>query len=116
MSTFYKTIEKVCEKDPRYKYDAYEFVMQSLYITQRMLNRKGHVSARELLSGIRQSGIERFGSLAKLVFEHWGVRNTEDFGNLVFNLIREKILSKTEEDSIDDFRSVYDFEDAFTDE
>ncbi|MFC1577228.1 Minf_1886 family protein [Candidatus Omnitrophota bacterium] len=116
MDTFYENIEKICEKDARYKYDSYEFVMQALNYTQRKLARKGHVSGRELLEGIRQFGVEQYGALTKTVFEHWGVRTTDDFGRIVFNLVDNRVLSKTENDSMKDFSSVYKFEDVFKDD
>jgi uncharacterized repeat protein (TIGR04138 family) len=47
------------------------------------------------------------------VFESWGIRCCEDIGNMVFNLIGAGIFGKTEEDSIEDFKNVYDFEDVF---
>ncbi len=74
---------------------------------------KKHVTGKQLLEGIKELALKRFGALAKMVFEHWGVRETIDFGNIVFNMVEEGILSKTEEDSIEDFRNVYDFEEVF---
>jgi uncharacterized repeat protein (TIGR04138 family) len=47
------------------------------------------------------------------VLEHWGIISTEDFGNVVFNLVNNKVLSKTEEDDIESFRNVYDFDVVF---
>ena len=47
------------------------------------------------------------------VFDSWGVHSCEDIGNMVFNLIGAGVFGKTEEDSIEDFKNVYDFEEAF---
>lgn len=47
------------------------------------------------------------------VFDNWGIHSCEDVGNMVFNLIGAGIFGKTEEDSIEDFRNVYDFQEAF---
>ena len=47
------------------------------------------------------------------VFQNWGIHCCEDIGCMVFNLIDAGIFGKTEEDSIDDFKDVYDFEEAF---
>ena len=44
------------------------------------------------------------------VFHCWGIRCCEDIGHMVFNLIGAGIFGKTEEDSIEDFKSVYEFE------
>jgi uncharacterized repeat protein (TIGR04138 family) len=48
-----------------------------------------------------------------MVFEHWGVTKTDDVGEIVFNLVGAGVLGKTEQDSRDDFRGVYDFGDVF---
>jgi uncharacterized repeat protein (TIGR04138 family) len=47
------------------------------------------------------------------VFDSWGIRSSEDVGHMVFNLIGAGIFGKTEQDSIEDFKNVYDFEEAF---
>lgn len=110
---FYERVEEVAEKDPRYKPDAYEFVMQALWFTQRKLDRKGHVSGKELLAGIREFGLDQYGPLAKTVFQHWGVKTTGDFGEIVFNMVENGLMGKTDKDSRDDFKNVYDFNETF---
>ncbi len=47
------------------------------------------------------------------VFSYWGIRSSEDIGHMVFNLIGAGIFGKTEEDSIEDFKDVYDFDEVF---
>ncbi len=110
---FYQVIEEICARDNRYKPDAYEFVMQALHFTQHKFNKETHVTGRELLEGIREFVIEQYGPMAKTVLAHWGITRTLDFGNIVFNMVDKKLLSKTDEDSIEDFKDVYDFEVVF---
>ena len=110
---FYQVIEEICAKDNRYKVDAYEFLMQALHLTQSKLKKQAHISGKELLEGIRELIIEQYGPMSKTVLAHWGINKTLDFGNIVFNMVDKKILSKTEEDSLGDFKDVYDFEKAF---
>jgi uncharacterized repeat protein (TIGR04138 family) len=110
---FYQLVEEICAQDPRYKPDAYEFLMQALYFTQKKLNRKGHVCGKELTEGLRDFAIDQYGPMVKTVLSHWGITKTQDFGNMVFNMIDKGLLSKTEEDSIEDFKGVFDFEEAF---
>jgi uncharacterized repeat protein (TIGR04138 family) len=105
-------------KDPRYKPAAYQFLFESLEFTRSRLakcrNAKvRHVTARELLEGIRLLAIQQFGLLAQTVFNQWGIHSTSDFGELVFNLIEWGEMEKTEEDSRTDFDDAYSFEDAF---
>jgi uncharacterized repeat protein (TIGR04138 family) len=106
-------LENLVSCDPRYKMEAYLFVMSALEYTLAKMRRSGHLTGKELLEGLRDYARNKFGPTAKMVFEHWGVKRTDDFGQIVFNLIDRGILGKTEQDSIDDFSNVYDFDEAF---
>ena len=53
------------------------------------------------------------GVAGRTVLERWGITSTMDFGRIVFVLIENSILQKTNEDTINDFRNVYDFRTAF---
>ena len=105
-------IQAICRKDSRYKPEAYLFVLAALHTTTGSLPVPRHVTGQELLEGIRLYGLDQFGPLTRQVFEHWGIRQTEDFGRIVFSLIDAKLLRKTEEDSLADFQGVYNFETA----
>jgi uncharacterized repeat protein (TIGR04138 family) len=111
---FYQVVEEICVSDSRYKPDSYEFLMQALHFTQTKLKKEGHLSGKELLEGARQFAIEQYGPMAKTVLNHWGINKTEDFGNIVFNMVEKELLSKTEQDSLDDFKNIYDFDSAFS--
>jgi uncharacterized repeat protein (TIGR04138 family) len=119
-------LEEVVRKDPRYAYEAYEFVFQALHFTQKMLGREPpedpaeadavdphhHVSGQELVEGIRVLALREFGLMARTVFHLWGIDRTDDFGQIVFNLVEAELMSKTNEDSRDDFRDVYNLDEA----
>ncbi|HUV36196.1 MAG TPA: Minf_1886 family protein [Patescibacteria group bacterium] len=109
----WKKIEEITTRDTRYKAHAYSFVMAALEHAMSRLPQARHVGGRELLAGIRETALEQFGPMAKEVFNFWGVYATEDFGNIVFNLVETGLLSKTDSDSIDDFIDIYDFEMVF---
>ncbi len=72
-----------------------------------------HVTGQELARGIADYGRDRFGPLARAVFAHWGIRETLDFGHIVFSLVDNGLMGRTDEDSLEDFRDVYDFDEAF---
>lgn len=110
---FNDIVVNICERDLRYKEDAYDFVMESLSYTQKKFRRSKHVSGEELLAGIRDLLLDRFGPLTLSVLKHWGIKSTEDIGNIVFNLVENKVLSKTEEDRVESFRNGYDFREVF---
>lgn len=113
MSKFYELVEEICLRDKRYKPDSYEFVLRGLTFTQRKLKRKTHISGQELAVGLRDYAIDQYGVLSFRVLAHWGINQTQDFGNIVFNMIDKKLLSKTKDDSLADFNALYDFKEAF---
>jgi len=110
---FYKTLDAIYESDPRYRQDAYEFIMEALTFTQKKFKRIKHVTGEELLEGAKELLMEKYGPLTLLVLKHWGIKTTEDFGNIVFNLVNSKILSKTQDDRMENFRDGYDFKEVF---
>ncbi len=124
MTFFDPKLAEIVRRDPRYAYEAYEFIDRALQHTQKMLGRERtrdsqpgdprlHVGGRELLEGIRELALQEFGLMVRTVFAMWGVHRTADFGNVVFNLIEAGLMSKTDEDRLEDFTDVYDFEQAF---
>ena len=103
-----------------YPIEAFQFVREGLsYTAEKIYNEqdgKGqdrHVSGQQLCMGLRDFAIERYGLLAPTVFSHWNVTRTDDFGRIVFAMIEEGLMSRTDEDSPQDFRAVYDFDEAF---
>jgi uncharacterized repeat protein (TIGR04138 family) len=114
MSKFYDLVQEICLKDPRYKPDAYEFVLQGLEFTRKKLKKTAHLTGAELARGLRDYAINQYGPLALSVLAHWGINQTLDFGKIVFNMVEMKLLSKTKEDNLLDFSRVYDFKTAFS--
>ena len=115
---FAEALDSIVASDPRYQRDAYVFLRDSLdFTTKQQKKVKGatvrHVTGPELLGGVRQYALKEFGPLVMTVFDNWGIHSCEDIGNMVFNLIGAGIFGKTEEDSIEDFKDVYDFEESF---
>ena len=48
------------------------------------------------------------------VFNHWGISETEHFGEIVFHLVEVGLLTKTDEDSLEDFKGVFILKDALS--
>ncbi|MDP6794634.1 MAG: hypothetical protein QF721_00525 [Verrucomicrobiota bacterium] len=115
-----EVLEAILAKDNRYPREAYQFVREGLDYTQHKMarmsgtNEPRHVTGRELTDGMRQYALETYGPMAKLLLDEWGIRSTEDFGEIVFNLVENNLLAKTENDTRDDFAGGYDFGEAFT--
>ena len=111
---------ELIRKDPRYPYEAYEFLCEAVSFTQDLLERTPrdeddpetdyHVSGAELIRGACELAVIEFGMMAPVVFRQWNIRKTDDMGNIVFNLIRGERLSKSDRDEPDDFHELFDIE------
>ena len=116
--TYEEVLSEIVAADPRYQHNAYHFVREGLEYTQQSLsqNEAGavrHISGQELLEGMRAHALEQYGPMALMVLGEWGAHRCEDFGEIVFNMVKYELLAKTDEDSREDFKGGYDFEDAF---
>src|SRR4029079_10626162 len=69
-----------------------------------------HITGQELCWALARLAHQQYGRLAKLVLEGWGIHSTNDFGEIVYNLIRIEKMSQSENDRREDFDNVYDFE------
>lgn len=111
----------VVARDRRYPFEAYAFLDDALKYTQVWLNKnpasevesERHVTGQELLQGIRRYAELQFGRLAPTVFRAWGIHRSEDFGEMVFNLVEAGLMSKTEKDTRADFIGGLDIDQAF---
>lgn len=72
-----------------------------------------HVTGQQLCMGLRDLALRRWGRLAALVLYRWGIHRTEDFGIIVYDMIDRESMRPSLDDSFEDFRDVYDFEEAF---
>jgi len=115
---FAEVVEQICEKDLRFSSDAYHFVQEGLNHTLKSLKRGGqhahrHVSGQELLHGLREFALKEYGPMSKAVLNEWGIKTTDDIGQIVFNLVNASVLGKNDTDSPSDFKNVFSFDDAF---
>ena len=122
MTMHHPGLADIVRRDSRYAYEAYEFVFAALAHTQQLLGRvphgeagaeaepQHHVSGPELLQGVRELALREFGFMARTVFHMWGIQRTDDFGQIVFNLVESNLMSKTDDDSMADFHEIYDLD------
>ncbi len=116
---FDETLALLLKEDPRYPRDAYLFLRHALNFTVKDLKKPDqgparHITGQELLEGIRRYTLQEFGPIARTVLAQWGITRTEDFGELVFNLVNHGLLGKTDRDQKEDFANGYSFQAAFT--
>lgn len=92
---------------------AYLFVLEAIEYLQGKLDARRHVTGAELAWACRDLALERFGLMAATVLQTWKVRQTADFGRIVYALVSVGLLSVQPGDREEDFLDVYDFGAAF---
>ena len=129
-TSFEEALDLILIAEKRYHRDAYLFLRDALEHTRQMIAREQkeklikprrtsvkhvdqHVSGQQLLAGIREYALLTFGPMAITVLAEWNVHKCEDFGELVFIMVENRLLKKTENDSRADFENGYDFNEAF---
>lgn len=97
-------------RDTRYKINAYGFVLNGLEFYIMKIGEKRHLSGQELAAGLAEFAIKQFGPLTSDVLQNWGITKTDDFGNIVYNLIGINLMCKQEGDTLEDFNGVFDLQ------
>ena len=120
-----KPVTEIAAATP-YPPEAFAFVREGLRLaaeqahgpesqmTNPALAGKRHVSGEQLCQALRDLAIQRWGLMSKTVLTNWKITGTLDFGKIVYALIDHELMQKTEDDSLEDFRDVFDFQQAFS--
>ena len=117
-----KRLYEVIRADGRYPPDAFAFLQVGLVRAVREVygenteaeeDQPHHVSGRQLCDALRDEGKDRWGMLARTVLNRWNIHETLDFGKMVYLLVENDLMQKTEKDSVEDFRDVFGFDEAF---
>lgn len=125
-----QAMRELLEDDTRYKFEAYQFIRESLQYAHEHMSLPDvahasessdtpsppspkHVTGQQLCEACRQYALDQYGFMAKTVLASWGICSTSDLGELVYNLIRIEQMRKSDTDRREDFDAVYSFDDAF---
>ena len=109
-----KNLEKIAREDGRFSPAAIRFVYEGLgYTAKRIADEPRHVTGQTLCEGLRKLAVEKWGRLALLVLNTWGIKGTREFGEIVYLMIKHKWMSAQPTDSIDDFDDIFDFQAVF---
>ena len=106
-------MDRIRAREPRFHEGAYLFVLSALEYSQARLAERRHICGRELARACRDLALERYGIMARLVLEHWGVRSTADIGDIVFTLVDLGLLISQPTDTREEFVGVFDFDQEF---
>ncbi|HBF23089.1 MAG TPA: hypothetical protein DDW23_04660 [Planctomycetes bacterium] len=103
----------------KYAEAAYFFVLEALDYTLFLLGKtkaqgdERHVDGGALMEGVRKYAQEEFGPLALYAFHSWGIQETDDFGDIVFQMCDIGLLNKRPSDCMEDFHAIFDFSEVF---
>lgn len=117
-------LKAIFEHAGGYAPDAYAFIRDGLAHTVESVHGADggpldpeddsrHVDGRQLCLGLSDYALQRYGLLAKPVLHKWGIHETLDFGKIIFALVDAGLMRKTDDDTLDDFDHVYDFDEIF---
>ncbi len=112
-------VQSIRQRDRRFSRHAYYFVLDALDYTMSRMGKDAltgedrHVGGQELLLHIQDFAADQYGPMASLVLERWGIHGSDDFGEVVFNLIDAELLSRRPTDTRMDFSIGFDFEQTF---
>lgn len=108
-------ITRMALEDPRYRREAYLFVLQGIQWSFEQLGVRRHLTGEEFTELLVAFAREQYGELAPFVFEEWGVYRTVDLGRIVYGLIEAGLMSRRPEDRLEDFEEVLDLPKALSD-
>ncbi len=115
------TLSEILKEDDRYPLDAYEFVYEAIEYAKRKLargkaasRRIRHITPAQLVEGVRDLALEKFGFLATLVLSRWHIYTSSDVGEIIGNLVRTGDVELGPGESVEDFHGLCDYRQELT--
>ena len=111
-----KSIQKIAREDGRFSPEAIEFIYEGLgHTVKHVTSQPKHISGDQLCIALRDLAKDKFGRLARVVLNKWGIETSRDFGEIVYLMIKNNWMSAQPDDEIEDFDNVFDFKTDFED-
>lgn len=102
--------DDIVAKDPRYNARAYALLMDVIHY----LGEGGkHMSSVDIMEEFKERALDQYGPLTYTVLTEWGLKRTEDLGEMMFNLVEGRRVRKDENDTPESFAGGYDFKEVF---
>ena len=118
-------VAAICQEDNRYNREAYYFISAVMgEVTKKKLDGRGwndveqeerQVTARQVLEGCVEFAHDQFGMMAPVVLPQWGIKTTDDVGNIVYNFVDRGFWGKSEDDKQEDFHRVFSLRERLRD-
>ena len=105
--------EDIVAKDSRYDARAYALLLDVVHGLSGEDDR--HVSGGDIMDEFKERVLDQYGPMAYTVLTEWGVRSTEDIGEMMFNLTEARRVRQDDDDTPEAFANGYDFKTTFLD-
>jgi uncharacterized repeat protein (TIGR04138 family) len=100
----------IVAKDSRYDHRAYALLMDCIHF----LGKEGrHMDAYDIMEEFKERTLDQYGTMSYTVLTEWGLKSTEDIGEMMFNLAEHHRVRRDEDDTSECFVGGYDFKEAF---
>ena len=102
-------IEQLSSTTGAFPVEAYLLVFDALNkcLLAHKKTRLEPISALELSQAMAEILRDGFGPFASHLLQKWGIRSTNDFGRLVYELVDAGLLALNEGDTIEDFNELF---------
>ena len=107
-------LEELVRRRQAFPVEAYEFVRDAIAhaASLRGMGADADIGARHMLEAACDLARREFGMLALSVFHAWGVRRTDDLGEIVTHLVEARLLEPASHDDLAVFRDAFALEPA----
>jgi len=113
-----EAVEVIQRLSKQYNYyrEAYLFTLEVIHLSSQKIKKSEgkprHLSCGEFANEFVDFAKLKFGILADTVLEQWNVHTSKDIGILVFSLIESGMMSKNENDSLEQFDGLFEIKDV----
>ena len=93
--------------------DAIMFVLRNLPQNESTNRETTHINAADLCWRMHDRAMVMFNATARAQMYKWGITSTKDIGHIVFELINEGLITRSDNHQQSEFENVFDFEQEF---
>lgn len=103
--SFEESLNEIMSRHTEYAPEAYEFMRDALDFAIEKHGKDGErkLNASALYRGLCEYAVEQFGPMSYPVLNFWGITESCDVGNVVYNLIEAGVFSKDKNDTRREF-------------
>lgn len=101
-------IKKIAAKS-NYHEELFYVVFAGLDEARKKYKTPTHITGQELCEGIKIFVKKTYGVMGRHILETWGAKTTRDFGEIIYLMIENNLMGKSNSDSLNDFNDVYGF-------